>query len=77
MSSKMTAFERATLAFARATKAILLRAPQGLSSAENRALREGVAAIEAALGVEADAPLLQPQLAIAKRAAMHADRELV
>lgn len=63
----MKPFERATLDFARATRTILQRCPQGLSGPELRALNAGVDGIEAALGVAAASPRTHPQPAIADR----------
>jgi hypothetical protein len=49
----MTKFEAASIAFARAAKAILQHTPQGLSMSELRALNDGLAGMEAAAAVPA------------------------
>ena len=59
--AKTTRFEAATLAFARATRTILLHSPQGLTSAELRALNDGVAALEEAAGDVTTAGRVHPQ----------------
>ena len=61
-------FQIATLQFARATRRILARAPQGLTGPELRDLNAGIAALEAATGAPALGPRQHPQPAVARRA---------